>query len=74
MRECACHYLKADALLAAVRSRTRYSASGVSTRYVCCDAERRFLLLFTFLQKNRNKKVAAAQQTASDILGTVIEC
>merc|ERR1719161_1948366 len=33
------------------------TADGFQQGYVCCDAERRFLLLFTFLQKNRNKKV-----------------
>jgi ATP-dependent RNA helicase DDX18/HAS1 len=33
------------------------TADGLQQGYVCCEAERRFLLLFTFLQKNRNKKV-----------------
>ena len=27
------------------------------TRYVVCPSDKRFLLLFTFLKKNRNKKV-----------------
>ena len=33
------------------------TVEGLEQGYVACPSEKRFLLLFTFLKKNRNKKV-----------------
>ena len=34
------------------------TVAGLQQGYVVCPSEKRFLLLFTFLKKNKNKKVS----------------
>jgi ATP-dependent RNA helicase DDX18/HAS1 len=40
------------------------TVEGLQQGYVLCPAEKRFLLLFTFLKKNKNKKVMVSKHSA----------
>jgi len=43
------------------------TAEGLEQGYVCCPSEKRFLLLFTFLKKNRNKKIVVFFSTCNAV-------
>ena len=37
------------------------TVEGLQQGYVLCPAEKRFMLLFTFLKKNKNKKIMVSK-------------
>lgn len=43
------------------------TADGLEQGYVVCDSDKRFLLLFTFLKRNRNKKVIVFFSSCSSV-------
>ena len=44
------------------------TVSGLQQGYVLCPAEKRFMLLFTFLKKNKNKKVMVSDEEICALL------
>lgn len=43
------------------------TAEGLEQGYVCCPSEKRFLLLYTFLKKNKNKKIIVFFSTCNAV-------
>lgn len=60
--------LKGDPLYVGVDdTSTVATVDGLEQGYVVCPADRRFLLLFTFLKKNRNKKVIVFMSSCNSV-------
>ncbi|KAI6182241.1 RNA helicase [Aphelenchoides bicaudatus] len=49
--------LHANPVQIGIQDREEATVEGLEQGYVACPSEKRFLLLFTFLKKNRNKKI-----------------